>query len=318
MLEGMGAKQGKPRFSLRPGAVVPGRLSPRVAWFVRWLVSPFARLMYRPVVRGHEHLPAKGAFLLVANHSGAAAIAEITSFIAWYTREVGVHRPLAGFAHPFAFRLPLLTTMMRGLGYVPSTYESALATLAQGVPLLVFPGGDHEATRPVWQANRVDFAGRKGFLRIAREAGVPIVPMGIRGAHYTVPIVWRSVWLLPRLLVVPWLFMGLKRYPVTLLAVLGAIGLSLCTALGPWRFALAAAWFASPLALLPVVPASISMQIGNPIAPDALFPDESDAALETAYARVEADVQQLVRTAGRRRGASLGNAPHEGSSVTPP
>jgi len=275
-------------------------MSEGVEKLVRWLCSPFARLMYRPVVLGEEHLPPSGAFLLVANHSGGAAIAEVLSFIAWYTREIGFDRPLAGFAHPFAFRVPGLATLVRGFGCVPSSYESARATLAQGVPLLVFPGGDHEATRPIWQANRVDFAGRKGFLRIAREANVPIIPMGIRGAHYTVPIVWRSMWLLPRLFVVPWLFLGVKRYPLTLLAVLGAVALCLCSSLGPWRFALAAAWFVSPTSLLPVVPASITMQIGPPISPDMLFPDASDASLDAAYARVEGDVQQLLRTARRR------------------
>jgi 1-acyl-sn-glycerol-3-phosphate acyltransferase len=54
--------------------------------------------------------------------------------------------------------------------------------------VLIFPGGDHEAFRPVWQAYRVDMANRKGFLRIARRAWVPIVPLGIRGSQFALPI----------------------------------------------------------------------------------------------------------------------------------
>ena len=39
--------------------------------------------------------------------------------------------------------------------------------------------------RPSWQANQIDFAGRKGFLRLALEAGVPIVPVVSIGGQET-------------------------------------------------------------------------------------------------------------------------------------
>ena len=48
--------------------------------------------------------------------------------------------------------------------------------------MLVYPGGDYEVHRPSWERNRVDFGGRKGFIRLALEQDVPIVPVvGVGG-----------------------------------------------------------------------------------------------------------------------------------------
>ena len=164
--------------------------------------------------------------------------------------------------------------------------------------MLVFPGGDYEATRPIWQAHTVMFAGRRGFLRIARRLQVPIVPMGIRGSHYSLPILWRSrtlAWLavIPRLV-------GVKRFPMTLSGLLGALAIALFV--GPsygWVLALvlAWAWLASPLPLLPWVPSTIRLRIGTPIPPAELFHDDDDE-LDRAYGRVESAVQQLVTSLG--------------------
>ncbi len=250
------------------------------------------RLIHRPTLTGIEHLPATGPFLLVANHSAGMAVSELLSFAVLYLRDVGPHRPLAGFAHPVAFRVYPVSAILRGVGAIPSTYAAAEDALAKGVPLLVFPGGDHEAVRPIWQANRVDFNGRVGFLRIARAAGVPIVPLGIRGSHLTAPILVRSrslatLFVYPRLI-------GIKRWGVSLLGVLGALAvLAFGPVSWPLRVALAFLWLATPLSFLPWVPWTLRMRIGRPLTPSELF-DGSDDELVRAVQRVEREVQALV------------------------
>jgi 1-acyl-sn-glycerol-3-phosphate acyltransferase len=284
------------------GTYAPGRPSEALVSWARRL-APLVRLAHRPRLSGVEHLPRERPYLLVANHSGGMSMAEITAFVVCYLEQVGSERPLAGFAHHVIFALPPFSWLLRAVGAVPSTYAAAHAALEAGVPLLVFPGGDHEATRPIWQAHRVDMAKRKGFLKIARRAKVPIIPMGIRGSHFTVPILARSK-LLATLLVIPRL-VRVKRWPLTALGVIGVAAIALAPSLEWWmRVALSWVWLSSPFMLVPVVPATIHMTIGPPIEPGELFGGESDGdgddhALGRAYARVEGEIQSLVdRAAG--------------------
>jgi hypothetical protein len=116
---------------------------------------------------------------------------------------------------------------------------------------------------------------------------------------------WQSR-LLSYLFVAPAIF-RLKRYPLTLLAVLGAIAIVLALPqMGAWRFACAWAWLSSPFALVPWIPCTVRARIGKPIPPDELFGQTStpDAQVfRQALARVESEVRDLVR---RSRGKRLG------------
>jgi hypothetical protein len=293
--------KGAATFATSSARLVGGTVDPRAAAFWRRYVLPIVRVLWRPRLTGIENLP-PGPFVLVANHSGMGN-AEIMSLIACYLDQLGPSRPLAPMIHPLSFNAWPQGRWMKALGAIPSTYEAGEATLAHGIPLLAFPGGDHEAMRPIWQANRVDFAGRTGFLKIARGAAVPIVPLGIRGSHYTAPVIYRAGRSLPRLLVLPRLFGFSKRYPLALSSVIVAAfaaALAVSSVL-PWWLALATAWLfaASPLASLPWIPWTIRAQVGEPIPSAELFPDATDATLGRAYERVQSAVQALVTPALR-------------------
>lgn len=271
----------------------PGRFSPLFVRLVRVLIWPWVRVCFRPRLDGVEHLPPQGPYLLVANHSAGMGFAEITSFMALYLRQVGPGTPMAGFALPQGFHLFPLSWIWKAAGAIPSSYEAARKTLAAGVPILMFPGGDYETLRPIYRANRVDFGGRTGFLKIAREAGVPIVPLGIRGAHYTCPIFLRSRWL-AWLLVVPRVA-GIKRWGLSLPGIVGALGIGWCTSIAlVWRLVLIWLWLGSPLVFLPCIPWRIRMRIGRPIAPSGLFTEAEDPTLKRALATVERTIEALV------------------------
>ncbi len=272
----------------------PGRPAPALVRFVARFVEPLVRLCHRPTLTGIENLPVGAPFLLVANHSAGLGVAEILTFLALYLRDVGPERPLAGFAIPVGFRVWPLSAVHRLLGTIPSTYAAAEQALSASVPILVFPGGDHETLRPIWQANRVDFGGRLGFLRIARAAGVPIVPLGIRGGHFTAPVLVRSK-LLATLLVLPRI-LGTKRWGVSLLGLIVTIVIA-CLGPGSWllRAGLCWLWLGSPLTFFPWIPWTLRLRIGAPMAASELFAGEgTDDELGRALPRVEAAVQALV------------------------
>ena len=273
----------------------PGVFAPRIVSMANAVLWPLVRLLFRPSLQGVENLPRDKPFLLVANHSAGAGIAEIMCFIALYLRQVGADRPLAGFALPQGFSVFPLSKLLKSIGAIPSTYDAASKTLEKGVPILIFPGGDYETLRPLWQANRVDFGGRTGFLNIAKTAAVPIIPLGIQGAHYTCPIFLRSEWL-AWMLLVPRLI-GLKRWGISLTGIIGAAAILLLAPLGmEWRWLLTWLWLGSPLVFLPILPWRIRMQLGKPIAAEDLFAAEPD--MQQVLRRVEREVETLVRSAG--------------------
>jgi 1-acyl-sn-glycerol-3-phosphate acyltransferase len=78
----------------------------------------------------------------------------------------------------------------------------------------VYPGGDYEVHRPSWQRNRVDFGGRSGFIRLALERGVPVVPVVSIGGQETALFLTRGE-RIARLLALDRLF-RLKVLPISL------------------------------------------------------------------------------------------------------
>jgi 1-acyl-sn-glycerol-3-phosphate acyltransferase len=80
--------------------------------------------------------------------------------------------------------------------------------------VLVYPGGDYEVFRPSWQRHVVDFGGRKGFVRLARETGVPIVPVASVGGQETALFLGRGQWLAKLLLLDK--LVRLKSVPISL------------------------------------------------------------------------------------------------------
>jgi 1-acyl-sn-glycerol-3-phosphate acyltransferase len=272
----------------------PSAFSPLVVRIAHALFWPLVRLLFRPCLEDVENLPKDGPYLLVANHSAGAGIAEIMCITVLYLRQVGPDRPLALFALPQGFSVSPLSLLLKSIGAIPSTYDAARQTLAKRVPILIFPGGDHETLRPIWQANRVDFGGRTGFLKIARESGVPIVPLGIHGSHYTCPILLRSE-LLSWLLVVPRVI-GLKRWGLSLTGILGAAVILTLAPIGlEWRLLLTWVWLGSPLVFMPIVPWRIRLRIGKPLATQELFAAGADHELVDALGRVEREVELLVK-----------------------
>jgi 1-acyl-sn-glycerol-3-phosphate acyltransferase len=169
------------------GRVPPADLDERDPDYIReslpglWLL---ASLYFRAEVRGLGNIPEDGPVLLVGNHSGGNLTPDTGVFTLAFSTYFGVERPFYQLAHNLVLSMPGLS-YLRKYGTVAASHENARKALRSGAAVLVYPGGDYEVHRPIWQRHRVDFDGRKGFLRLAMQEGVPIVPVVSVGGQET-------------------------------------------------------------------------------------------------------------------------------------
>jgi 1-acyl-sn-glycerol-3-phosphate acyltransferase len=143
-----------------------------------------ASLYFRAEVRGLGRIPAEGPVLLVGNHSGGNMTVDTHVFTLGFTTYFGVERRFYQLAHNLVLSMPGLG-FLRKYGTVAANPANAAKALDSGAALLVYPGGDYEVHRPSWESARVDFGGRKGFLRLALEREVPLVPVVSIGGQET-------------------------------------------------------------------------------------------------------------------------------------
>src|SRR4051812_5657886 len=152
------------------------------------LLNPLLSTYFRSEVRGIENVPATGAALLVGNHSGGTMIVDTFLFTFAFYAHFGPDRRFHQLAHDIAARIPGL----RRFGTLVASHENARRAFGEGAPVLVYPGGDVETFRPSWESDQIEFAGRKGFVRLALEEGVPIVPVVSIGGQETALFLTRA------------------------------------------------------------------------------------------------------------------------------
>jgi 1-acyl-sn-glycerol-3-phosphate acyltransferase len=207
--------------------------------------------------------------LLVGNHSGGNVTPDTHVFTLAFSAYFGVERRFHQLAHNLVLSMPGLG-ILRKYGTVAASPDNARQALESGAALLVYPGGDYEVHRPIWERNKVDFDGRKGFIRLALEHDVPLVPVVSIGGQETSVFLSRGE-TLSKLLALDKLF-RLKVLPISL-----AIpwGLNVGDMLGHW-----------PL------PAKITIEVLPPIHLRDEFGADPD--LDEVYAHVLRVMQETL------------------------
>ncbi|HSP64529.1 MAG TPA: lysophospholipid acyltransferase family protein [Pyrinomonadaceae bacterium] len=162
-----------PEWALYACRPVVGGLS-RLLWRIRWVNT--------------EYIPNAGGLIIASNHQSY-----IDPF--WVARPV--KRPVRFLAWDEAFDWPVVGAGLRGFGAWPLQLEGSdpaairlsLQWLREGGAMVIFPEGGR---------GNPDGSMRKfkaGAARMALEAGVPILPVTIRGGNR----VWPSSQRFPRL-----------------------------------------------------------------------------------------------------------------------
>ena len=147
----------------------------------RWASHLMCMAGTRVRVHGAVDLPEERSALYIANHQGAFDIPLWIAFLG---------RPVAFLAKKELESIPLLGRWMQLIGCVFIVREDrrksleaikeSIASLQAGTNLVVFP----EGTR----SNAMTMAPfKKGSLSIAQKAGVPIVPLTVKGSFRIKP-----------------------------------------------------------------------------------------------------------------------------------
>jgi len=147
---------------------------------VAGLSRPFARFLFRYKALGTEHLPASGGYVLAAGH--------VSNLDPWpLGLALWPRRFLRFMAKSELFWFPL-SPLLYGAGAFKvhrgradrEAIETAVQLARDGHVIAMFPEGTR---RKKGLRKKFEAQAHSGAARIALEAGVPLVPAGIKGTN---------------------------------------------------------------------------------------------------------------------------------------
>jgi 1-acyl-sn-glycerol-3-phosphate acyltransferase len=154
---------------------------------LKLIARPLFAVLFSVEHYGLENVPDRGPVILAGNHP---------SYLDPILIILPIKRTVRFMAWDALFRVPLLGTIIKGLGAFPvdirrgkgeAAYREALRVLASGDALGIFPEGQRSELGPMGEL-------RSGAARLAMETGAPIVPITIGGASRA----WPKYRLLPK------------------------------------------------------------------------------------------------------------------------
>jgi 1-acyl-sn-glycerol-3-phosphate acyltransferase len=180
-------------------------------------LDPILERFFSPSVTGFERIP-EGPALYVANHNAGLLMPDVFILASALYRARGMRDMPYGLAHDLALRPAVLNRMLCPIGAVRARPGTAERIFARGSKALVYPGGDLEVMRPFSKRDEIVFGPRRGYVKLALKAGVPITPVVTAGAHSTFVVLddgtrlaraiglpkWARVHVLPTVLSFPW------------------------------------------------------------------------------------------------------------------
>ena len=205
----------------------------------------FYQYYFRVKSDGWENIPRRDSVLLVGSHNGGMAAPDMVMAMYDWFRHFGTQRPTYGLMHPYVWKMnSALAQLAEQTGAIVAHPKMAIAALESNASVLVYPGGAQDIFRPYSQKNKINLAGRKGFIKLALRQKVPIIPIISTGAHDTLIVLpdfyeqaqqlhrWGMPWLLnldpqvfPVYLGLPW---GLAIGPLLNIPLPVTIHLRVC------------------------------------------------------------------------------------------
>lgn len=149
------------------------------------LMRPMYEQWFRVRSTGHHNIPASGAAILAANHSGTLPF---DAMMTWadavqHTDPVRVPRPIIDY---FVDKLPFINTLFTRVGAVGGSRGNVHNLLSDGELLLLFPEGVPGISKPFSERYQLQ-TWRGGHVELAIRHRAPVVPVAVIGAEEQLP-----------------------------------------------------------------------------------------------------------------------------------
>ena len=142
------------------------------------------RYYFRVETFGIDRVPS-GRVLLIGNHAGQFAYDGAMLTMAMLL-EAEPPRLARGMGEYFLWKVPWMGIAASRIGTMVGTPENCTAMLEAGECVMVFPEGARGANKPFHKRYQLQRFGL-GFMRLALQTRVPIVPVGIVGSEEQQP-----------------------------------------------------------------------------------------------------------------------------------
>ncbi|HEV7650348.1 MAG TPA: lysophospholipid acyltransferase family protein [Actinophytocola sp.] len=154
--------------------------------FVRYVLAPLARVVYRPRVEGLDNVPAEGPVIIAANHRAVLDTAVISLVVHRQVHFLGKAEYFTGRG----LRGRLMAAFVGALGFVPverGNAHAGLAALNAGQNVLnaggvfaIYPEGTRSLDGRLYR-------GHTGVAVLTLTTGAPVVPVALFGTEQLMP-----------------------------------------------------------------------------------------------------------------------------------
>ncbi|NRA33071.1 MAG: acyltransferase family protein [Polyangiaceae bacterium] len=148
--------------------------------YMAMVTSVAHRLWFRTSVYGIENVPSGGA-LLVSNHSGQFPLDGMMIAASMFM-DAQPPRLVRAMVEKWAQTMPYISLLFSRTGQVVGVPDNCRRLLERDELILVFPEGARGVSKPFSKRYQLQDFG-PGFMRMAMEMGVPIIPVAVVGAE---------------------------------------------------------------------------------------------------------------------------------------
>lgn len=154
------------------------------------VLKPLYEDYFRVRSSGHEHIPAEGRAILVANHSGGIPIDGMMIAMD-LMRRLDPPRLMRAVVDRFVANLPYVNILFSRVGQVIGIRRNFEILLDNNELVLVFPEGTPGIVKP-WNERYQLRNFNVGFIELHLKYRAPIIPVSVVGAEEQMPILMAS------------------------------------------------------------------------------------------------------------------------------